>query len=71
MRGASCICKQLGTGNTVSSNILPPHARKSSVAMGLFKRGDEKSQPLAVYVSGKAQRGNGLSCQLLDSLTLN
>lgn len=39
--------------------------------MGLFKRGDEKSQPLAVYVSGKAQRGNGLSCQLLDSLTLN
>lgn len=64
-------CKQLGTGNTVSSNILPPRARKSSVAMGLFKGGDEKSQPLAVYVSSRTHRGHGLSHQLLDSLTLN
>lgn len=71
MRGPGYTGKRLGTGNTVRSNILPPRARKSSVAMGLFKRGDEKSQPLAVYVSGRAQRGYGLSCQLPDSLTLN
>lgn len=41
--GLAAFCKQLGTGNIVSSNILPLHASRSSVVVGLFERGDEKN----------------------------